>query len=98
MVIPESGAEYAYIKRGYGRVMAFLFTWTAVILAKPASLAIITMTCAEYITVMFFDDGCGAPPLMIKKIVATIIIGTNTAVLVLTTISVFFDGINLILI
>jgi amino acid transporter len=37
--IPEAGAEYAYLRRGFGPVWGFLFGWMHSIVGRPASAA-----------------------------------------------------------
>jgi len=39
--LPEAGGPYAYLKRGFGPAWAFLFGWTAAIVASPAAMAAI---------------------------------------------------------
>ena len=73
-MITESGAEYAYIKEGLGGVLAYLFSWMSIIVLKPSGVAIISLTCAEYIMVPLFDDGCGAPPQTQIKLIACVVI------------------------
>src|SRR6201984_31035 len=36
---PQAGGEYVYIRAGYGPLAGFLYAWTTVIIAKPASIA-----------------------------------------------------------
>lgn len=38
---PRYGGEYAFLREAYGDLVAFLYTWTWVLIAKPASLATI---------------------------------------------------------
>ena len=40
---PESGGEYAYIRDSFGPLWGFLYAWTWFIIAKPASIATVTM-------------------------------------------------------
>src|SRR6266568_1134859 len=40
---PESGGEYAYIRDAFGPLWGFLYAWTWFIIAKPASIATVTM-------------------------------------------------------
>lgn len=37
--IPEAGAEYAYLRRGFGPVWGFVFGWTHSVVGRPSSLA-----------------------------------------------------------
>ena len=52
--IPESGGEYVYIRRCYGHLPAFLFSWTSNIVLKPGSLAIAAIVCAQYALKPFY--------------------------------------------
>lgn len=38
---PRVGGEYAFLRDAYGDLMAFLYTWTWITIAKPASIATI---------------------------------------------------------
>src|ERR1700761_4257083 len=38
---PRVGGEYAFLRDAYGDLVAFLYTWTWVTIAKPASIATI---------------------------------------------------------
>ncbi len=40
---PEAGGEYVYIRDGYGPLPAFLYAWTWFLIAKPASIASVTI-------------------------------------------------------
>src|SRR6266404_3862389 len=39
---PQAGGEYVYIRDAYGPLMGFLYAWTWLLIAKPASIATIT--------------------------------------------------------
>lgn len=69
-VIKQSGAEYVYMDKAYGDPMSYIFSWVNNFLVKPASMATITLTCAQYIMTPIFDDGCGEAPTHIKLIFA----------------------------
>ena len=69
-IIKVSGADYAYIHYAYGSFFSYIFSWVNNILVRPASLATICLTCAQYIMVLFFDDDCGDAPELIKKLLA----------------------------
>ncbi|XP_020295152.1 b(0,+)-type amino acid transporter 1-like [Pseudomyrmex gracilis] len=54
-VVPRSGAEYAYFIEAYGPlhpwagpIPAFICSWVYVMLLRPAEVAVITLTFAEY--------------------------------------------------
>ncbi|KAK3085560.1 hypothetical protein FSP39_005319 [Pinctada imbricata] len=68
-LITKSGGEYPYIMEGLGRIVAYLFAWTKVIVLTPSSAAIDTLTFAEYAVSLF--DFCGYPQTPPKIIAAT---------------------------
>ncbi|XP_014209731.1 b(0,+)-type amino acid transporter 1-like [Copidosoma floridanum] len=54
-VVPKSGAEYAYfldafgpLHRYFGELPAFLYSWVFVFVLRPAEVAVIVLTFAEY--------------------------------------------------
>lgn len=40
---PEAGGEYAYLRDAYGPLAGFLYAWTWFLIAKPASIASVTV-------------------------------------------------------
>ncbi|XP_069830390.1 b(0,+)-type amino acid transporter 1-like [Dendropsophus ebraccatus] len=64
-VIKESGGEYIYILRNVGSLPAFLLAYTSIILLKPAGIAGVTLSFAEYVVAAFFPD-CPSPEVAIK--------------------------------
>jgi len=72
--IKKSGGDYTYILEAYsfkkrkpwleftGSLLAFLFTWSGVLVTQTTSLAIITMAFGRYLSRPFFiGAGCDAP-------------------------------------
>ena len=47
-MIPKSGGEYPILLEAFGPVPAYLFAWTAAIILKPSSLALLSITFAKY--------------------------------------------------
>lgn len=45
---PESGGVYAFLREGWGRLAAFLFGWSELVLICAASLGAISLTFGEY--------------------------------------------------
>ena len=76
-MIKQSGADYIYLHKSYGHPISFTFSWVNNMLVKPASVATITLTCAQYIMTPIFNDGCGEAPTYIKKIVAIVFLGKS---------------------
>ncbi len=46
--MPETGGLYVYIREAWGRLPAFLFGWSELVLIRAASLGAVSTTCAEY--------------------------------------------------
>lgn len=68
-VIPESGAEYIYMLRTVGKVVAFMFVLSFVIVMRPASATGIALSFAEYVVAPFYE-GCTPPQLLVKCVAA----------------------------
>ncbi|XP_048742291.1 b(0,+)-type amino acid transporter 1-like isoform X2 [Ostrea edulis] len=97
-LITKSGAEYPYMMEAMGRVVAYLFAWTKIIVLTPSSMAIICLTFAEYFMSLF--DFCGEPQIP-KKIVAALAMITLAVVnswdtKLAASVQVFFTGAKLI--
>ncbi len=45
---PETGGLYIYIRDGWGRLPAFLFGWSELVLIRAASMGAVSLTFAEY--------------------------------------------------
>lgn len=60
-MIPESGAEYTYLKNGFpdpvGSFLAFLCQWMGVLCSRPASVGIICKGFASYVMDNFYEEG-----------------------------------------
>ena len=72
--IPKSGAEYSYLFDIFGPIPAFLFSWTAVLVIRPAAVAGIAVVFGEYVVKPFYDDDCD-PPIYLMKLLAFLCIG-----------------------
>ncbi len=57
---PEAGGEYVYVRDAYGRLPAFLYGWTWFVIAKPGSIASVTMGIVRVLgtfpALAFFSD------------------------------------------
>jgi len=75
-MLPYAGGEYVYLRGAYGDTTAFLYMWTWFAVAKPASIAAITLGLAR--TLQFFpvfhrlgEQAIGGPlPLLWSQIFA----------------------------
>ncbi|XP_011697917.1 PREDICTED: b(0,+)-type amino acid transporter 1-like [Wasmannia auropunctata] len=87
-VVPRSGAEYAYFMDAFGplhpyagQIPAFICSWIYVMLLRPAEVAVITLTFAEYSTQPFSGYLCGLSDdsvAMLKKLIAVLALGLIT--------------------
>uniref|UniRef100_A0A3B4V2E1 b(0,+)-type amino acid transporter 1 n=1 Tax=Seriola dumerili TaxID=41447 RepID=A0A3B4V2E1_SERDU len=68
-VIPESGGEYIYMLRTAGKVVAFMFVFSFIIVMRPASATGIALSFAEYVVAPFYE-GCIPPQLVVKCVAA----------------------------
>lgn len=50
-IMPYTGGEYVYLRRSYGDLTAFLYMWTWFAVAKPASIASVTMGLARTLAI-----------------------------------------------
>lgn len=73
-MIPESGGDYAYIKKAFGPLPAFLYLWVALLILVPTGNAITAMTFAQYIIQPFWGD-CKAPVEAVRLVAAATICG-----------------------
>ena len=71
--IPKSGGEYSYLYDIFGPIPAFLFSWTAVLVIRPAAVAGIAVVFGEYAVKPFYE-GCD-PPVYLIKLLAFVCIG-----------------------
>ncbi len=72
-LIPKSGGDYIYLYEALGPIPAFLYSFMTINFLKTSSLAIIALTCAEYITVPLFDDDCPVPVMNTKLLAVAIV-------------------------
>uniref|UniRef100_A0A8D0HMX0 b(0,+)-type amino acid transporter 1 n=1 Tax=Sphenodon punctatus TaxID=8508 RepID=A0A8D0HMX0_SPHPU len=72
-LIKESGGDYIYILRNFGSLPAFLFAYTSVIVVRPAGVAAISLSFAEYAVAPFYP-GCSSPQSAVKCTAAACIL------------------------
>ena len=58
---PETGGMYVFIREGWGRLPAFLFGWSELVLIRAASLGAISTTFSEYLLRVLGFDPSVAP-------------------------------------
>ncbi|XP_074643208.1 Y+L amino acid transporter 2-like isoform X2 [Tubulanus polymorphus] len=75
-VIPVSGGPYVYTLRAFGDFPAFMMMWMNVVIREPVSLAVIAITCGNYVIEPFFPLCNQQPEAAVKLIAIIVIIGT----------------------
>lgn len=65
-IIPESGGDFIYILRIYGSCPAFFAAFTFILFVRPAGIAAIALSFAEYAIAPFYLD-CPPPQLIVKS-------------------------------
>ena len=91
MIVRKTGGDYAILTEVYsfrkknrwvemlGSLVAFLFTWTSVVVLRGASASIITLACARYLTRPFFI-GCVVPEDVVKLLALSILSEFSTSI------------------
>lgn len=64
-IIKESGGDYIYMLRTFGPLPAFLYAYTSIIMVRPAAVAAVSLSFAEYAVAPFYP-GCSSPQMVIK--------------------------------
>ncbi|XP_053970767.1 b(0,+)-type amino acid transporter 1-like [Hylaeus volcanicus] len=87
-VVPRSGAEYAYfieaftpLHRYAGQIPAFICSWVYVVLLRPAEVAVVMLTFAEYSVQPFstyLNDLPDESMQQLKKFIAVLALGLIT--------------------
>ncbi|XP_029972838.1 b(0,+)-type amino acid transporter 1-like [Salarias fasciatus] len=72
-VIRESGGEYVYIYRTFGPIPAFMLIFSSVLFVRPAGIAGIALSFAQYVVAPFYQD-CTAPVALVKCVAAAAIL------------------------
>lgn len=88
---PSSGAEWAYFMDAFGPCPAFLFSWVSTLVLKPAQLAIICLSFAQY-AVEAFTAECDAHPIIIKAVAFLAVISILIVNCYSVNLGKFFQG------
>ena len=76
---PQTGGMYVFIREGWGRLPAFLFGWSELVLIRAASLGAISTTFSEYLLrVLGFDPSVAPYSDYVHYVAAVAIILTAT--------------------
>src|ERR1700674_5336959 len=78
-VFPRTGGVYVYIRESWGRLPAFLFGWSELVIIRAAALGAISTTFAEYfLRVLGYDPGVQPYSTYVHYIAAAAILLTAT--------------------
>ncbi len=55
--LPRTGGVYVYLREGFGRLPAFLFGWTNLVILRASSLCAISTVFAEYLLRLLHKEG-----------------------------------------
>ena len=72
-MLPYAGGEYVYLRGAYGDTTAFLYMWTWFAVAKPASIAAVTIGLArtlEFFPAFHFSSVAGSTAAAATAVVA----------------------------
>jgi amino acid transporter len=58
---PQTGGVYVFIREAWGRLAAFLFGWSELVMIRAASLGAVSTTFAEYLIRVTGNDPSAAP-------------------------------------
>jgi amino acid transporter len=59
--LPNTGGIYVFVREGWGRLAAFLFGWTQLVMVRAAALGALAITFAEYLLRVLDRDQALAP-------------------------------------
>lgn len=78
LLVKRQGGEFGYLIEAYslkdrnqwsklfGSMLGFLFVWSNLLILRPASLGIQSLTCARYLTLPFFDSNEEVPEYLVQ--------------------------------
>uniref|UniRef100_A0A673VI80 Solute carrier family 7 member 13 n=1 Tax=Suricata suricatta TaxID=37032 RepID=A0A673VI80_SURSU len=73
-LVPKSGGEYAYLLHIFGSLPAFLVIYTFVLLVRPAAIAAVSLSFAEYAVAPFYPVCSSMPQTVLKGVAASCIL------------------------
>ena len=76
-MFPRSGGVFVYIREGFGRLPAFLFGWTELVLIRASALGAIATPFAEYLLrLLGYDVGAPGAARLVHYVAAVAIAAT----------------------
>ena len=71
---PQTGGNYIYLKKAYGRWLAFLYGWSELLVVRTGSIAAVSFICAEYICSFF-----SLSPYLVKPLAIILVFSSSCA-------------------
>ncbi|KAL7669326.1 hypothetical protein ACOME3_009988 [Neoechinorhynchus agilis] len=72
-MMPKGGGDYEYLLRIFGSPMAFMFSWTRIVLAAPSSLAAGALAFGNYLLLAIFPCSIPDPPRYLLAVLALMV-------------------------
>jgi basic amino acid/polyamine antiporter, APA family len=66
---PDTGGDYAFLRRGYGKLAAFLYAWSELLIIRTGSIAAISYLFSDYACGLFSLDKSMSKPLAIVVVI-----------------------------
>lgn len=77
-MMPQSGGEYVYLRRAFGELAAFLFSYVNCFVLKPANFAIASIVIGQYLVAALLGDTCkNNDAQLIAKLIGAFCLGKN---------------------
>ncbi|KAH3858023.1 b(0,+)-type amino acid transporter 1-like [Dreissena polymorpha] len=73
-IIPRSGGDFVYIRKGFGPVPAFLAVWVIPLFVQTSSTAVLALVFADYLLPLVY--GSCPPPNVLRKLIGALLIIT----------------------
>ncbi len=93
--LPQTGGVYVFVRQGWGRVPAFVFGWSQLVMIRAASLGAIAITFSEYFWRVRTGAAASADEaMMVRYIAAAAILLTGTFNIVGVRIGALFTNLT----
>lgn len=70
-----SGGEKTYLSKAFGELVGFLYSWTAILIVKPAAIAGVSLAFAHYVVEPIYRNDPNGSPMWLIKVLAACGIG-----------------------
>ncbi|XP_048255160.1 putative L-type amino acid transporter 1-like protein MLAS [Haliotis rufescens] len=75
--VKKSGGTYTYIREAFGDLAGFVFLWTQLVIVRPLSIGLASLTAAEYIVRPAFLSCPDMAPTSAKAMLGFVILGKS---------------------